>query len=71
MNEDCSKYLKKAKIGLALLGSIPFLGLLLNIFSVTTLDFLEIVYVIVVGILGYIRIEPYITCLSQYKNKKF
>lgn len=71
MYEDCSKYLKKAKIGLVLLASIPVLGILAKTFSFDTLSFFEIIYVIVAGIFGYIHTEPYITCLSQYKDKKF
>lgn len=71
MYEDCSKHLKNAKIGGVLLLSIPFLGVLVKLFSINNFMALEIIYVISIGIYAYIKMEPYITCLSKYNEKKF
>jgi hypothetical protein len=69
--EDCSKYLKKAKIGFILIGTIFFLGLLVKLEILGTFNTLILFYDIVVGITAIIYIQPYINCLSQYKDKKF
>lgn len=38
---------------------------------IETFNPLVIIYTIFAMIFGYIKIEPYNVCLSQYKDKKF
>lgn len=71
MYEDCSKHLKNAKIGFFVLGSMVLLGLLTKLGVLETFNALVMIYTVFSMIYGYIKIEPYIACLSKYKDKKF
>jgi hypothetical protein len=71
MYEDCNKHLKNAKIGFIVLGSMVLLGLLTKLGVLATFNSFVMIYTVFAMIYGYIKIEPYIACLSKYKDKKF